>query len=68
MTASPKSRRRVLVGVSTVAALSLGVGVAAGSRITSPEDAAAKTAPPKASQITVPVEKKALASKVVARG
>lgn len=34
----------------------------------SPEDAAAKTAPPKASQITVPVEKKALSSKVVARG
>jgi peptidoglycan hydrolase-like protein with peptidoglycan-binding domain len=68
VSASPKSRRRVLVGVSTVAALSLGVGVAAGSRITSPEDAAAKTAPPKASQITVPVEKKALASKVVARG
>ncbi|TDU89912.1 putative peptidoglycan binding protein [Kribbella voronezhensis] len=68
MTASPKSRRRVLVGVSAVAALSLGVGVAAGSRITSPEDAAAKTAPPKASQITVPVELKALASKVVGRG
>jgi peptidoglycan hydrolase-like protein with peptidoglycan-binding domain len=65
---SPKSRRRVLVGVSTVAAMSLGVGVAAGSRIQSPEDAAAKTAPPKASQITVPVEKKALASKVVGRG
>ncbi|MGC4936889.1 peptidoglycan-binding protein [Kribbella sp. DT2] len=68
MSASPKSRRRVLVGVSTVAAMSLGVGVAAGSRIQSPEDAAAKTAPPKASQITVPVEKKALASKVVGRG
>ncbi|WP_112245089.1 peptidoglycan-binding protein [Kribbella monticola] len=68
MTASPRSRRRVLVGVSAVAALSLGVGVAAGSRITSPEDAAAKTAPPKASQITVPVELKALASKVVGRG
>jgi peptidoglycan hydrolase-like protein with peptidoglycan-binding domain len=54
--------------VSAVATLSLGVGVAAGSRITSPEDAAAKTAAPKASQITVPVEKKALSSKVVARG
>ena len=39
-----------------MAAVSLGVGVAAGSRITSPEDAAAKTAAPKASQITVPVE------------
>ncbi|MFF0339204.1 peptidoglycan-binding protein [Kribbella sp. NPDC004875] len=68
MTASPKSRRRVLVGVSAVAALSLGVGVAAGTRITSPEDAAAKTAPPKASQITVPVARKALSSKVVGRG
>jgi len=68
VTTSPKSRRRVLVGVSAVAAVSLGVGVAAGSRITSPEDAAAKTAAPKASQITVPVEKKALSSKVVGRG
>ena len=68
MTASPKSRRRVLVGVSAVAAVSLGVGVAAGSRITSPEDAAAKTAAPKASQITVPVAKKALSSKVIGRG
>jgi peptidoglycan hydrolase-like protein with peptidoglycan-binding domain len=68
VSASPKSRRRVLVGVSAVATLSLGVGVAAGSRITSPEDAAAKTAAPQASQITVPVEKKALSSKVVARG
>jgi len=68
VTASPKSRRRVLVGVSAVATVSLGVGVAAGSRITSPEDAAAKTAAPKASQITVPVEKKALSSKVVGRG
>jgi len=68
VTATPKSRRRVLVGVSAVATLSLGVGVAAGSRIQSPADAAAKTAAPKASQITVPVEKKALSSKVVARG
>ncbi|TDO67399.1 putative peptidoglycan binding protein [Kribbella sp. VKM Ac-2571] len=68
MTASPKSRRRVLVGVSAVATVSLGVGVAAGSRISSPEDAAAKTAAPKASQITVPVAKKVLSSKVVGRG
>ncbi|MGY4767805.1 peptidoglycan-binding protein [Kribbella sp. CWNU-51] len=68
MTASTKSRRRVLVGVCAVAAVSLGVGVAAGSRITSPEDAAAKTAAPKASQITVPVAKKALSSKVIGRG
>jgi peptidoglycan hydrolase-like protein with peptidoglycan-binding domain len=58
----------VLVGVSAVATVSLGIGVAAGSRITSPEDAAAKTAPPKASQITVPVARKALSSKVVGRG
>ncbi|MEV4267033.1 peptidoglycan-binding protein [Kribbella sp. NPDC049584] len=68
MTASPKSRRRVLVSVAGVAVVSLGVGVAAGSRISSPEDAAAKTAPPKASQITVPVAKKVLSSKVVGRG
>ncbi|RZU20534.1 putative peptidoglycan binding protein [Kribbella rubisoli] len=68
MTASPRSRRRVLVSVAGVAVVSLGVGVAAGSRISSPEDAAAKTAPPKASQITVPVAKKALSSKVVGRG
>jgi len=68
VTASPKSRRRVLVSVAGVAVASLGVGVAAGSRISSPEDAAAKTAPPKASQITVPVAKKALSSKVVGRG
>ncbi|MFD3404514.1 peptidoglycan-binding protein [Kribbella sp. NPDC058693] len=68
MTASPKSRRRVLVSVAGIAVASLGVGVVAGSRISSPEDAAAKTAPPKASQITVPVAKKALSSKVVGRG
>lgn len=68
MTASPRSRRRVLVGVSAVATVSLGLGVAAGSRLTSPEEAAARTAAPEPSQITVPVEKRALASKVVARG
>jgi peptidoglycan hydrolase-like protein with peptidoglycan-binding domain len=68
VSASPKSRRRVLVGVSAVAAISLGLGVAAGSRLTSPADAAARTAAPKASQITVPVEQKALSSKVVSRG
>jgi peptidoglycan hydrolase-like protein with peptidoglycan-binding domain len=68
VSASPKSRRRVLVGVSAVATISLGLGVAAGSRLTSPADAAARTAPPKASQITVPVEKRALSAKVVSRG
>ncbi|TDW24232.1 peptidoglycan-binding protein [Kribbella kalugense] len=68
MTASPKSRRRVLLGVSAVALVSLGVGVAAGSRISSPEDAAARTAPPKASQITVPVQRKALSARVIGRG
>lgn len=47
---------------------SLGIGVVAGSRISSPEDAAAKTAPPSASQITVPVASKTLSSKVVGRG
>lgn len=62
------ARRRVLVVVAVVAVVSLGLGVAAGTRLTSPADAAARTAPPKASQITVPVEQRALASRVVARG
>jgi peptidoglycan hydrolase-like protein with peptidoglycan-binding domain len=58
----------VLVSVAGVAVASLGIGVVAGSRISSPEDAAAKTAPPSASQITVPVASKTLSSKVVGRG
>ena len=55
-----RSRRRVLVVVAVVAVLALGAGVAAGSRLTSPADAAARTAAPAASQITVPVELRAL--------
>ncbi|WP_238177002.1 peptidoglycan-binding protein [Kribbella sp. VKM Ac-2566] len=39
-----------------------------GSRITSPEDAAARTAPPMRSQITAPVAKMALSSRIVGRG
>jgi peptidoglycan hydrolase-like protein with peptidoglycan-binding domain len=63
-----RSRRRVLVVVAVVAVVALGLGVVAGSRLTSPADAAARTAAPKASRITVPVEQRALASRVVGRG
>jgi peptidoglycan hydrolase-like protein with peptidoglycan-binding domain len=63
-----RSRRRVLVVVAVVAVLALGAGLAAGSRLTSPADAAARTAAPAASQITVPVEQRALSTQVVARG
>jgi peptidoglycan hydrolase-like protein with peptidoglycan-binding domain len=63
-----RSRRRVLLVVAVVAVLALGAGVAAGSRLTSPADAIARTAAPAASQITVPVELKALSTRVVGRG
>src|SRR3990167_2423501 len=54
----------VLVTV-TVAAL---VAWVAGSRIESPADAAARTAPPVPSPILVPVEKRVLGANVVTRG
>ncbi len=54
--------------VSVVAVLALAAGVAAGSWLQSPADAAARTAAPKASLITVPADLRALASRVVARG
>jgi multidrug efflux pump subunit AcrA (membrane-fusion protein) len=63
-----RSRRRLLVIVAVVAVVASGLGLAAGSRLTSPADAAARTAAPTASRITVPVEQRALSSRVVARG
>lgn len=62
------SRRRTLLVVTGVAVLALGSGVFAGTRITSPADAAARVAPPEASDITVPVESRQLRTDVVARG
>ena len=54
----------VLAAVAAAAALAW----AAGSRIESPADAAARTAPPAPSPILVPVEKRVLGSSVVTRG
>ncbi len=53
--------------LALAAALAVGAWVA-GSRIESPADAAARTAPPDPSPILVPVEQRVLSSKVVTRG
>lgn len=60
-------RRTTLIAVAGVSVLSLGLGLAVGSRLVSPADAAARTGPPKASKITVPIERRALKSQVVTR-
>ena len=62
-----RKNRALAAGLAAVILSSLVSWVAA-SRIRSPAEVAARTAPPKASAITVPVEKKVLASDVVARG
>jgi peptidoglycan hydrolase-like protein with peptidoglycan-binding domain len=62
------SRRRILVIIAVVAVLATGLGLALGRELTSPEDAAARTAAPQASRITVPVEQRTLSSRVVGRG
>ncbi len=54
--------------VGGVAVAALVAGIFAGTRITSPADAAARTAPPDASEVTVPVELRTLNSEVVTRG
>jgi peptidoglycan hydrolase-like protein with peptidoglycan-binding domain len=61
-------RRRTLLTVSAVAVLALATGVVAGQFVTSPADAAARTEAPEAGAITVPVELRALESRVVTRG
>lgn len=61
--------QRKMVGVVMAAVMaSTGVGWAAGSRMKSPAQVAAEAAPPKASLITAPVEKRALSSRVTTRG
>ncbi|WP_199700636.1 efflux RND transporter periplasmic adaptor subunit [Jiangella rhizosphaerae] len=50
------------------AVIALGAGIFAGTRITSPADAIARTAAPEASEVTVPVELRTLNSEVVTRG
>jgi peptidoglycan hydrolase-like protein with peptidoglycan-binding domain len=68
--ASLMGRRRTLVlfavlGLSAVATVG---GWLAGSRIESPADAAARTAPPAPSPILVPIEQRILSSDIITRG
>ena len=63
-----RSRRRILIVIAVVAVVATGLGLLAGRELTSPADAAARTAPPPASRITVPVEQRTLSSRVVGRG
>lgn len=64
------SRKRIMVlfaVLASVAVVAVG-GWVAGSRIESPADAAARTAPPTPSPILVPVEKRVLSTNIVTRG
>ena len=64
------NRKRIIVlfcVLALVAVSALG-GWVVGSRITSPAEAAARTAPPPPSPILVPVEERVLSSQIVARG
>ena len=62
-----RKNRALAIGLGAVILSSL-VSWGAASRIRSPAEVAARTAPPKPSAITVPVEKRVLASDVVVRG
>lgn len=62
-----RKNRALAIGLGAVIVSSL-VSWGAASQIRSPAEVAARTAPPKPSVITVPVEKKVLSSDVVARG
>ncbi|MBN4927025.1 hypothetical protein IEU95_09285 [Hoyosella rhizosphaerae] len=53
--------------MASIAVLALVVGLVAGMQITSPADAASRTAPPDATDVAVPVERRALVNQVVAR-
>jgi peptidoglycan hydrolase-like protein with peptidoglycan-binding domain len=63
-------RRRILIlfVVLGLMVLSAGIGWVAASRIISPAEAAARTAPPTPSPILVPVEERVLTSDIVTRG
>lgn len=63
-----RARSRTLLIVGGTAVIALGAGIFAGTRITSPADAIARTAAPEASEVTVPVEARTLNSEVVTRG
>lgn len=61
-------RRNMALLVVAAAVLSAGAGVVIGKRLKSPADAAAEADAPEPSRITVPVEKRALVSRLVANG
>ena len=61
-------RQRSLVVVAAVSVVATSGAWYAGSRISSPDAARAATRPPKASLITVPVERRQLSANIVMRG
>jgi hypothetical protein len=63
-----KKRAAALYWILGAVLVAMVLGWAAGSRIESPADAAARTAPPTPSAILVPVEERVLSSTVVTRG
>jgi len=63
-----RSGNRTLPILAGVAMLSLGAGFALSHFVVNPADAAARTAPPAAGLITVPIESRALTNEVMLRG
>lgn len=63
-----KKRISTIAAVLAIVVLTAVGGWIAGSSIKSPAEAAARTAPPQASPILVPVEQRVLSSEIVARG
>lgn len=61
-------RTRTLGTVVGVAVGSMVLGFVVGGQVQSPQEAAAEAQPPEAGPVTVPVERRALASEVVTRG
>lgn len=61
-------QQRIIAAVLSGVVITSGAGWAAGSRMRSPAQVAADTAPPVASLITAPVEKRTLSSTVTTRG
>ncbi|KGM14012.1 efflux RND transporter periplasmic adaptor subunit [Cellulomonas bogoriensis] len=64
----PAGSTRTIWVIGGTAVLSLGIGLGLGQMIESPAEAAARTEPPPAGPITVPVEERTLENEVVLRG
>ena len=63
-----QDRKKTLITIVVVAVVALGSGVGLTLLVKSPADAAAEREAPEAGQITVPVEVRALESRIVTRG